>query len=289
MSFPIYNLQRIKGNRNWSIAAATVMANIICLISLLSSPYLTSAGSSSSYKNVYGKNLQRCSSNNMALSGYTRTGYCVNEQDDSGSHHICIDVSSTNGGNFCTVTGQNDWCSSYMQCDGTYYNGDDDDDDGNQCLVQNWCVCQWAFASYIEAAGGCDAIQDVVCESINVEAVRAYIKEKNSASKYADALDCLAQRCGINPSRFDTELNNGWFQNTRNFLFGQSSSSSEGNKAIASFILVVLFVLFVAGILVFTHRKYCSNEKGMIDNKPYSVGGRDNDSTSKAVYNNMLT
>lgn len=268
------------------------MVNIICLFSLLLSPYLN-VGSSSSYQNVYGKNLKRCSSNNMALSGYTRTGYCVNEQDDSGSHHICIDVSSTNGGNFCTVTGQSDWCSSYMQCDGSYYNGAEEKNEGdyygkgNQCLVQNWCVCQWAFASYIAAAGGCDAIQDLACDSINAEAVKAYIKEKDSASRYADALECLVQRCGVNLSLFEGGLDNGWFQNIRTFIFGQSSS--EASKAVASFLVVMLFVVFVTGILLLARRKYYSNEKDIIDNKSYSIGGRDNDSTSKAVYNNMLT
>lgn len=30
-------------------------------------------------KNVYGQPLQPCSSDGMALSGYTRSGYCVNK------------------------------------------------------------------------------------------------------------------------------------------------------------------------------------------------------------------
>jgi len=155
------------------------------------------------YANVYGNELQSCSHNGMALSGYTRTGYCVDEQDDTGSHHICIDLSSANGGNFCTVTGQPDWCSSHMQCDELNYHSQGDGNEGNdengggQCPVQNWCVCQWAFANYLEAAGTCDAIQDVVCDSINAEAVKAYIQKKNTGSKYADALDCIVNRCGV--------------------------------------------------------------------------------------------
>ena len=66
-----------------------------------------------------------------------------------------------------------------MQCDGYNNNKntakDDSQNDGGQCQVQNWCVCQWVFASYVEAAGGCDFIQDVSCESINAEAVKAYM------------------------------------------------------------------------------------------------------------------
>jgi uncharacterized protein (DUF2237 family) len=138
-----------------------------------------------SYVNVYGEALQPCSSQGMALTGYTRTGYCVDQNDDAGSHHICIDLSSANGGNFCDVTGQDDWCDSEMPCDG---------DADSYCQVQQWCVCQWAFASYLANAGGCDQIQDIVCESINIQAVWAY---QASSDKYSDALECLVVRCGL--------------------------------------------------------------------------------------------
>ena len=69
-------------------------------------------------KNVYGETLQPCSSTGSALTGYTRTGSCVDYQDDVGSHHICIELSSasSNGQNFCQVTGQSNWCSSSMPC-----------------------------------------------------------------------------------------------------------------------------------------------------------------------------
>ena len=69
-------------------------------------------------KNVYGETLQPCSSTGSALTGYTRTGSCVDYQDDVGSHHICIELSSasSNGQNFCQVTGQTNWCSSSMPC-----------------------------------------------------------------------------------------------------------------------------------------------------------------------------
>lgn len=145
-----------------------------------------------SYKNVFGSELKSCSSDGMALTGYSRTGYCVDKNDDSGSHHICIDLSSTSGGNFCDVTGQDDWCSSEMSC-----HDFDSDDDGTLCQVQNWCVCQWAFATYIQQAGGCDKIQDVSCDAINMQAITAYEKHAFSNSKYEAALQCLVDRCGI--------------------------------------------------------------------------------------------
>ena len=144
------------------------------------------------YKNVYGGELQSCSSDGMALTGYTRTGYCVDQNDDTGSHHICIDMSSATGGDFCTVTGQSDWCSSEMACH---------EDSSSNCAVQDWCVCQWAFSAYIEKAGGCDQIQDVVCEAINMEAIIAYQKVAWRSSAYQDALDCIVDKCSLDLSK----------------------------------------------------------------------------------------
>ena len=138
------------------------------------------------YTNVYGEELQSCSSSGQALTGYLRNGMCTALVDDAGSHHICIDLSSTSGGNFCSVTGQPDWCSSKMACH---------EDQSSQCQVENWCVCQWAFASYIEKAGGCDKIQDLNCSAINMEAIKAY--RSSTEEKHAAALQCLETRCNL--------------------------------------------------------------------------------------------
>jgi Uncharacterized protein conserved in bacteria (DUF2237) len=81
--------------------------------------------------NVYGETLQPCSSSGMALTGYTREGDCSDHQQDTGSHHICIDLSNTAGGNFCGITGQPNWCASSMACH---------DDASRQCPVQHWWV-----------------------------------------------------------------------------------------------------------------------------------------------------
>ena len=121
----------------------------------------------------------------QALSGFTRTGYCVNQQDDLGSHHICIDLSSTTGGNFCSVTGQPDWCSSSMACH--------DKHQGGTCPVKNWCVCQWAFATYVRNAGGCNHIQSIKCDAVNQHALLAYKKDDH----YKEAMDCIERKCGL--------------------------------------------------------------------------------------------
>jgi uncharacterized protein (DUF2237 family) len=151
--------------------------------------------SSPSYRNVYGDELQSCSTDGMALTGYTRTGYCVDQNDDEGSHHICLDIASSNdddNNNFCTATGQSDWCSSAeMPCH--------EDSSQSACSIEQWCVCQWAFASYLQAVGGCNQVSTLVCEAINLEAVLAYQAQQGTA-KYRDALDCLVEQCGLDLS-----------------------------------------------------------------------------------------
>ncbi len=149
-------------------------------------------------KNVYGNDLQLCSTEGMALTGFTRDGRCVEEQDDVGSHHICIDLSSiaSTGKNFCAVTKQPDWCDDKMACS---------DDSDEKCPVKDWCVCQWAFAAYIERAGGCDAIQEINCEATNIEALIAYKKKKKEGAdqNIVNALECLKQRCRLDDANVD--------------------------------------------------------------------------------------
>mmetsp|Transcript_26061 Transcript_26061/g.55007 ORF Transcript_26061/g.55007 Transcript_26061/m.55007 type:complete len:166 (-) Transcript_26061:84-581(-) len=140
------------------------------------------------YENVNGQALQPCSQEGSALTGFTRNGFCVDQYDDVGSHHICINLDSiaSTGMNFCEVTGQSDWCSSTdMPCH---------EDQNESCSIGNWCVCQWAFASYIEKAGGCDAIQDIQCDAINMQALEAYQRDTGN---YGQALACLYERCPL--------------------------------------------------------------------------------------------
>jgi len=212
------------------------MLDIMYTLSFLLATLLTTEAeySSSNYQNVYGNELSSCSelNNNMALTGYTRSGSCVEYQDDYGSHHICIDLSSNTGGNFCDVTGQNDWCSSYMQCDtGDAYKYNDDDE--NTCPVKYWCVCQWAFASYIEKAGGCDYIQDIKCDAVNMQAAVAYTALESKDDKYKNALECIEQRCNVNFSNLYNSSNNSKYAfsrkiNTATILFAALSVTMVG-------------------------------------------------------------
>ncbi|KAG7363753.1 DUF2064 domain containing protein [Nitzschia inconspicua] len=219
---------------------------------------LTRASAGQSYSNVYGQPLQSCSSDGMALTGYTRTGYCVDEYDDQGSHHICIDLSSTsnNGDNFCTVTGQSDWCSSQdMPCH--------NNKDNHSCAVQNWCVCQWAFASYIENAGGCDSIQTIVCDSINLQAILAY-QQQIAQEKYANALQCIVDRCSLDmnnlPSTAVSSSQNVWGQ-ASNIVMAAGGRNGSMQTVFLTMIGVGLIALLLAGAAIGTVRRFQSNSR----------------------------
>ena len=97
-------------------------------------------------------------------------------------------MKSNVGGNFCTVTGQPNWCDSMMTCD---------DNTHLQCPVKNWCVCQWAFAGYLQRAGGCDKIQNIVCDSINMVALKAFRVQAKGNPGIAQALQCIEKRCKL--------------------------------------------------------------------------------------------
>ena len=91
--------------------------NSIFVIALTSFSLHTVAGNPGSSQNVKGDPLQACSKPGMAKTGYTRSGQCIDQEGDTGSHHICINLKSTssNDKNFCQVTGQPDWCSEEIR------------------------------------------------------------------------------------------------------------------------------------------------------------------------------
>ena len=222
----------------------------------------------SGYWNVYGQALQSCSSDGMALTGFTRSGSCVEETDDVGSHHICMDLSSTSsnadGSNFCQVTGQSNWCAyDDMPCH--------EDSTQTGCPVANWCVCQWAFSAYV-LQEGCDQIQTIVCDAINIEAVLAYQKMiaqpsssssassnyGQSQSKYQVALDCLVDRCGLDlnnlPTTAGQQTATTFFSSSLSLLLGRNGSGGGTATTNTVFLLaafVVVLVGSIAGTLVY--------------------------------------
>merc|ERR1719375_841998 len=120
-------------------------------------------------KNVKGSSLAECSSAGMASTGYMRTGKCTDAPGDEGSHHICIDLQGATAGgkNFCEVTGQSNWCAEQGECQ---------DDESQMCDRRGWCVCQWAFAGFLESGGSCDQLA-VTCDATHMAALEAYRSE----------------------------------------------------------------------------------------------------------------
>mmetsp|Transcript_35614 Transcript_35614/g.64347 ORF Transcript_35614/g.64347 Transcript_35614/m.64347 type:complete len:168 (-) Transcript_35614:371-874(-) len=157
-----------------AMLSCTTLAKYASLLQL-------STVNSSGPTSVMGGPLDTCSKPGKALTGFTRDGHCQDEDDDAGTHHICIQMKP----DFCTVTGQPDWCSEKAGCMGQ----------SGECPIGNWCVCQWAFARYIEMAGGCDSIVDLVCDATNMAAFTAYKTSTEPSHKVA--LACIQKKCGL--------------------------------------------------------------------------------------------
>ena len=66
--------------------------------------FIVAVAHTSSDSNVMDKGLAKCSGENEAVTGFTRTGFCDDQKGDEGSHHICIDLHTEP--NFCETTKQ---------------------------------------------------------------------------------------------------------------------------------------------------------------------------------------
>ena len=114
--------------------------------------------------------LQDCSQDNMPRTGYTRDRKCKTNFGDAGSHHVCLRGigNEKEGHNFCSITGQADWCSD----------------------KKNWCVCEWAFKDAVSKVG-CDAL-DIKCDATNKRALDRFKREGMT-----QAVECILHKCGI--------------------------------------------------------------------------------------------
>jgi uncharacterized protein (DUF2237 family) len=171
-----------------------MMMKVSTLAALLS---VSGALATDDAKNVLGGKLGLCSNNGDAMTGFTRDGRCADEGPaDAGAHHVCIEMPTQD--NFCTVTGQPNWCSDPSECMGK--SGD--------CPIKNWCVCQWAFARYVKKAG-CDHITHVHCDATNMAALTAYEKQGGSDPNIQNALACLKSKCGLSSSDVAASVGGG--------------------------------------------------------------------------------
>ena len=135
--------------------------------------------------NVYDKKLEPCSTQGMAKTGYTREGSCFTLPNDRGRHHICIDLQNAKG--FCPSTGQN-WCDDEDPCDA---------DPSKKCGIKNWCVCEWAFARYVENnVGPLEDCPKIQCDAVNKKVIQHY-KEHLEEPGVSKALDCIIKSCHL--------------------------------------------------------------------------------------------
>lgn len=134
--------------------------------------------------NVYGKALQQCSEASMAMTGFSRDGKCASHEGDAGSHHVCInDIDKKeNGQNFCQITGQTNWCDSKGPCT---------ENKNTVCPHKNWCVCEWAFDSFVKKQS-CDSFK-INCDATNKLVLDHY---NTDPTKYGTALACIQEQCG---------------------------------------------------------------------------------------------
>eukprot|EP00751_Fragilariopsis_kerguelensis_P046720 CAMPEP_0170984818 /NCGR_PEP_ID=MMETSP0736-20130129/5099_1 /TAXON_ID=186038 /ORGANISM="Fragilariopsis kerguelensis, Strain L26-C5" /LENGTH=281 /DNA_ID=CAMNT_0011408607 /DNA_START=117 /DNA_END=962 /DNA_ORIENTATION=+ len=209
--------------------------------------------------NVYGKPLESCSEEGMALTGFTRSGSCVELDEDVGSHHICIDMSSLDGMNpaqtdpsqsqdFCQVTGQPDWCASQdMACH--------EDSNKSDCPVVDWCVCQWAFSEYVNAAGGCDKIQQLKCESTNIEAVLAYNKVHSTRPDIQTALECLVAKCDLDIDNLPTTKPTTDTDTSSTAKTAFLAIENEVDASSSSWSMFP-FAIVIAGVALLTYQRY---------------------------------
>lgn len=135
-------------------------------------------------KNLLGNSLESCCESGMAMTGFKRTGLCESSFTDSGSHHICMDLSKLKH-NFCDYTNQENWCSRKLPCH---------ENPSENCDVKNWCVCEWAFRDYVNKVS-CQAIENDVlkCDAISDTVLDHYRNQNDPATQYA--LECLKSKC----------------------------------------------------------------------------------------------
>ena len=130
--------------------------------------------------NLYNEPLKPCSTSKMAVTGYTRDGFCSHHSGDRGSHHICVkNVRGTEEKpSFCKVTGQTNWCDQLSECA---------DGSGSKCPIEKWCVCEWAFEDFVKKKG-CDAFD------LDADATNALVLEHYDPEKNREAYNCLLKK-----------------------------------------------------------------------------------------------
>jgi len=109
----------------------------------------------------------------FSTTGWRRTDYCSAEDSDHGSHFVCVNMPS----DFWVKTGQ----ASSMA-----------DAKENWPKPGPWCICMWAYASYLTKEPS--FADDVICDATNEWVLEKY--DKSVASQCA-ALMSLCKKCSL--------------------------------------------------------------------------------------------
>ena len=136
--------------------------------------------------NLHGEALEPCNTKDMAMTGYTRDGFCSHHKKDEGSHHICVTnirTTNTNKNNFCKITGQENWCDTNGKCH-----------DGRDCRREKWCVCEWAFADFL-TNNNCKDF-DIDTRATNKLVLEHYKKHLDS-EKHKKAYNCIMEKMSL--------------------------------------------------------------------------------------------
>lgn len=149
----------------------------------------------------YCKVVGATTSSSSSSSAATTTSSNNNVQGDAGDYNMEHSDVTRDPWWWCSSEDDELPCQDGGETSGTYSSVSDapspspstSSSDDEKCPMKNWCVTPESFAKYVHKAG-CLAIGNIVCESLNREALRAY---EVGSTQYSDALDCLIDRCGL--------------------------------------------------------------------------------------------
>ena len=154
------------------------------------------------HQNVYGESLQSCSRDGMALA--SSTGMCQGQDNSSTSEDmsiatLCIDLTTlSHPQQFCQVLQKESETNDHLflkdLCHSDYDTMPCQEDANQHCPVEHVCVAPTTLTAYIAASGGCLAIGELVCDSVNLQALETLELAGNT---YKDMLTCLIDRCGL--------------------------------------------------------------------------------------------
>eukprot|EP00240_Pyramimonas_obovata_P007876 CAMPEP_0118935508 /NCGR_PEP_ID=MMETSP1169-20130426/15679_1 /TAXON_ID=36882 /ORGANISM="Pyramimonas obovata, Strain CCMP722" /LENGTH=169 /DNA_ID=CAMNT_0006878553 /DNA_START=128 /DNA_END=637 /DNA_ORIENTATION=+ len=128
---------------------------------------LCASTASAQHLNVYGEPLQPCGQEPGSGEGDA----CTFRGYDRGAHQVC--VTSLPGG-FSASTGQGSWSDEF--------------------IGQNWCICIWAYASFVTNSGNlpvkCDALpEEVLSSRFSLD------KFRMGSHNFQDAIDTMCETC----------------------------------------------------------------------------------------------